>query len=54
MGRAVAIELASKGANVVVVARTISKLEATVEDMKVCVPFPTVFLSFILLICLLV
>lgn len=35
MGRAVALQLASQGANVVVVARTVSKLERTVADMKV-------------------
>lgn len=35
MGRAVALELSAKGANVVVVARTVSKLEATVDEMKV-------------------
>lgn len=35
MGKAVALELAAKGANVVVVARTVSKLEATVDEMKV-------------------
>lgn len=35
MGRAVAAQLAKKGANVVVVARTVSKLQGTVEDLKV-------------------
>ena len=35
MGRAVAVELAKKGAHVVVVARTVSKLESTVEELKV-------------------
>ena len=35
MGRAVAGQLSGKGANVVVVARTASKLEATVEELKV-------------------
>ncbi|KAJ5578030.1 uncharacterized protein N7459_006994 [Penicillium hispanicum] len=34
MGRAVAVQMASKGANVVIVARTVSKLEATVEELK--------------------
>ncbi|KAJ5091748.1 hypothetical protein NUU61_006618 [Penicillium alfredii] len=34
MGRAVAAQLAKKGANVVVVARTVSKLQDTVEDLK--------------------
>lgn len=35
MGKAVAIQLAEKGANVVIVARTVKKLEDTVEMMKV-------------------
>lgn len=35
MGKAVAVQLAAKGANVIVVARTVSKLEATVEELKV-------------------
>lgn len=35
MGRAVATNLASRGAHVVVVARTVSKLQSTVEDMRV-------------------
>ncbi|KAJ5482032.1 hypothetical protein N7475_000844 [Penicillium sp. IBT 31633x] len=35
MGKAVALQLAEKGANVIVVARTISKLMATVDDLKV-------------------
>ena len=35
MGRAVAGLLAGKGAHVVVVARTASKLQATVEELKV-------------------
>lgn len=35
MGRAVAGQLAGKGAHVVVVARTASKLEATVEELRV-------------------
>ncbi|KAL2006141.1 hypothetical protein VTN00DRAFT_9795 [Thermoascus crustaceus] len=34
MGKAVAIQLAEKGANVVIVARTVKKLEDTVEMMK--------------------
>ncbi|KAJ5332565.1 hypothetical protein N7541_002369 [Penicillium brevicompactum] len=34
MGKAVAVQLAAKGANVIVVARTVSKLEATVEELK--------------------
>ncbi|KAJ5561861.1 hypothetical protein N7535_003677 [Penicillium sp. DV-2018c] len=34
MGRAVALQLAAKGANVVVVARTVSKLQNAVEEMK--------------------
>lgn len=37
MGRAVAIQLAKKGANVVVVARTTEKLQLAVESMKVSV-----------------
>jgi 3-dehydrosphinganine reductase len=35
MGKAVALQLSAKGANVLIVARTVSKLEATVEEMKV-------------------
>lgn len=35
MGRAVAMNLAGRGAHVVVVARTVSKLQSTVEDMRV-------------------
>lgn len=35
MGKAVALELAARGANVVVVARTVSKLVTTVDEMKV-------------------
>jgi 3-dehydrosphinganine reductase len=35
MGKAVALQLCAKGANVVVVARTVSKLQNTVEEMKV-------------------
>lgn len=39
MGRALAIQLAAKGAHVVVVARTVSKLEYTVDALKVN-PYP--------------
>lgn len=39
MGKAVALELAAKGANVVVVARTVSKLVTAVDEMKVGHPF---------------
>lgn len=35
MGRAVATNLAGRGAHVVVVARTTSKLQSTVEEMRV-------------------
>lgn len=35
MGKAVALELSAKGANVVVVARTVSKLVTAVDEMKV-------------------
>lgn len=35
MGKAVAIQLAQKGANVVVVSRTVRKLEEAVESLKV-------------------
>lgn len=35
MGKAVAIQLAQKGANVVVVSRTVKKLEEAVESLKV-------------------
>lgn len=45
MGRALAIQLAAKGAHVVVVARTVSKLESTVEALKV---HSHVSISFIL------
>ena len=41
MGKAVALELAAKGANVVVVARTVSKLMIAVDEMKVGHPFIT-------------
>lgn len=35
MGKAVAIQLSAKGANVIVVARTVTKLQASVDEMKV-------------------
>jgi 3-dehydrosphinganine reductase len=35
MGRAVAMQLAEKGANVVIVARTVSKLQAALEGITV-------------------
>jgi Short-chain dehydrogenases of various substrate specificities len=35
MGKAVALELSAKGANVVVVARTVSKLVTAIDEMKV-------------------
>ena len=35
MGKAVALELSAKGANVAVVARTVSKLVTAVDEMKV-------------------
>lgn len=35
MGRSVAIELSKKGANIVIVSRTVSKLEAALNDIKV-------------------
>lgn len=35
MGKAVATQLAAKGANVIVVARTVTKLQAAVDEMKV-------------------
>ncbi|CAG8426919.1 unnamed protein product [Penicillium salamii] len=34
MGKAVAIQLSAKGANVIVVARTVTKLQTTVDEMK--------------------
>ncbi|KAJ5682224.1 hypothetical protein N7462_005389 [Penicillium macrosclerotiorum] len=34
MGRAIALELAGRGAHVVVVARTVSKLQSTVDELK--------------------
>lgn len=46
MGRAAAIQLASKGAHVVVVARTVSKLQSTVDEMKVRVTPFVLFVSF--------
>lgn len=53
MGRALAIQLAGKGANVVVVARTVSKLQGTVEALKVnsrsSIPFILSTLSLIFL-----
>lgn len=42
MGRAVALQLAAKGAHVVVVARTVSKLQSVVDEMKVRVCFSVV------------
>jgi 3-dehydrosphinganine reductase len=38
MGKAVACQLAEKGANVVVVARTVKKLENSFEGLKVRSP----------------
>lgn len=35
MGKEVAVQLAEKGANVVIVARTVKKLEAALESIKV-------------------
>lgn len=35
MGKEVAVKLAEKGANVVIVARTVKKLEAALESIKV-------------------
>jgi len=35
MGKEVAVQLAEKGANVVIVARTVKKLEAAFESIKV-------------------
>jgi len=39
MGKSVACQLAAKGANVVIVARTTSKLKAAVETIKVGLVF---------------
>lgn len=36
MGRSVAIELAGKGANVVIVSRTVSKLKEAIDVIRVC------------------
>lgn len=36
MGKSVAIQLAKKGANIVIVARTIAKLEAAIKEISVC------------------
>lgn len=35
MGKSVAIELAQKGANIVIVSRTVEKLQSALEDIKV-------------------
>jgi 3-dehydrosphinganine reductase len=35
MGKAVALELSEKGANVIIVARTVSKLLTAIDEMKV-------------------
>lgn len=39
MGKSVACQLAAKGANVVIVARTTSKLKAALEHIRVGLPF---------------
>jgi 3-dehydrosphinganine reductase len=39
MGRSVAQVLAQKGANVVIVARNVGKLEEALEKIKVCRPY---------------
>lgn len=36
MGRSVAIQLAAKGANIIIVSRSVSKLELALADIKVC------------------
>lgn len=41
MGKSVACQLAAKGANVVIVARTTSKLESALETIKVSSPILT-------------
>ncbi|KAM5432438.1 3-dehydrosphinganine reductase [Microsporum ferrugineum] len=40
MGRSVAIELAKKRANIVIVSRTVSKLEAALKDIKAAALYP--------------
>lgn len=37
MGKAVACQLAAKGANIVIVARTVQKLQGAIEDIKVSI-----------------
>ena len=37
MGRSVAIQLARKGANVVIIARNVEKLDAALKDISVCI-----------------
>lgn len=39
MGRAVASQLAQKGANIVIVARNVKKLQDATEQIKVCAAF---------------
>lgn len=48
MGKAVACQLAAKGANVVIVARTTSKLESALETIKVGVILTLVLMLGIL------
>jgi len=45
MGQAVAQYLASKGANVIIVARTVSKLESALDEISVRISLPTSFFS---------
>lgn len=40
MGKAVAEELSGKGANIIIVARNLEKLEKALQDIKVRIPLP--------------
>jgi 3-dehydrosphinganine reductase len=42
MGKQLAILLAAKGANVVIVARTVSKLKAALKEIEVCYTFQSI------------
>lgn len=54
MGLCVARQLAEKGANVVVVARSEEKLRKALAHVKVCTGFPALFSSFLQLHCKLI
>jgi len=49
MGKSVAIQLAKKGANVIIVARNVEKLETAIKEISVCtfpLPTSTLYLTF--------